>query len=258
MAIESYLSPSNFVSSRPSWALFNISATVLDLINEFLSYPAIFVNTADLAKAFQGAYGVSPNLSLLGSLDIPIIIYPEKYTPIYESSVSKQMIVNVNGGKSVITDNIAVMPNVWEISGYISASPFISSSLLSVIPNGGILGAGILSSPSLSIQRQLIVNAFSSRMPVKFRPMDNEVKQFTPGGNPMVGITKMDFPHRPDCNNALPITITLQEIQELTVIGGNTGLSDPAKPISGGPSGPPAGAGNVSSGASSAPIPGTK
>ena len=220
-----------------------VNVNVLDLIKDYLTKPAIMVNLKDienvLASNMTNAEIIDP--VVIPSFPIPILIYPTVYTPHYEAQVSKQMLISTKGGKQVFTDNIAVQPTTWDITGYLV--PFTNNALISQFPALAAV-TGALMAPSLQLQKSFLLQAFKSRIPVEFRAMDSTISQFT-GSLPKVGIVKLDFPEVAECRNLLPIQISLQEISVLESVLSGTGTSSVSTPIPGTDAGTTANLGNV-------------
>jgi len=189
---------------------FGADNYTLNAILKFFTYPALMIDLMEISTG-----------GLASSLKIPFVIYPTKNTTSYEAQASKQMLVSSSrGGKIVVNDNIAVMPTVWTIEGYLSDDLF---NYLIAIP----IFSSIANTLSLTYQKNTIIQAHKSRLAIEFRPMDNSVSQYI-GMNPKVAITKLEFPMVPECSNAIPISLTLQELTQLELIETTTGVTQQA------------------------------
>ncbi len=151
-----------------------------------------------------------------------------QYEETADDDVSQQMIVNVGGGKTYESDNIAPRPRSWSITGYIYSQYNIPGTQV-VIPSPLELSS---LSPVLQPSLQLAVNklrsARLSRQLVDFKTKNNE--EFL-----KVGIVSLRLAADPSVTNKVPISITVREVPILNLyLGGSTtsgipsGIDNPA------------------------------
>ena len=135
-----------------------------------------------------------------------------------EADVSKHVLVDITQGKKTVNDNVAPGPRTWQIEGYIGGTPLELTSLYM---------------PSLAEQRDLLDAAATAREIVTL--MDPEFRTW------QVVIASFYHSKEPDTANRVPVRLSVQEVNVLTV-GVTVGdpVVDSATPAPGGDSGPPA------------------
>ena len=167
-------------------------------------------------------------------------IEPIEYSTEYVADVSEQLLVNVNGGKNFLSDNIAPRPRSWHITGYIPSDlvPDVlaqaAKSLGGVVPGIGLAAGyiGVVTElvnvlmPSLKVRQQYLEKMFYSRQVFQFKTRDNEVI------NTAV-ISNMTIDKKAESQNKLGIKLVVREIKILnaTSIGADS-ISSPAGGIS--------------------------
>jgi hypothetical protein len=109
------------------------------------------------------------------------------------SDISSQMIVTPGGSKVWETDNIAPMPRIWSITGYVMAEFYELSALF---------GFTILA------KKKKLLALRDKREALLFKTVDNEVVR--------VGISDITFTPSADAANCLPIELELREMPILT------------------------------------------
>lgn len=231
-----------------------ITSVAMNILNDIMARPAIMVNLATIANATAaavvGSVGGTSTVNVqntgIGGALIPVPIFPtDEYKESYPCQVSTQLLVDTAGGKQFVTDNIAPGPRQWTINGYIAAPETAIANAAASLGLGSIPGANILDQigqfmpsqflPSLQLQKNYIVNMRDSRQPFYFRPKNNVIGATIGSllntvysatgvmngtiGYVLVGITNLEFPEYADTQNALPIQITLQEINMINASG---------------------------------------
>jgi len=136
-----------------------------------------------------------------------ILIEPEQYIERNRADVSSQMILSTSGNKQYITDNIAVHPRTWDITGYIPAEIYEVSALFA---------------PSLKKKKGKLQKIFNSRALTWLKTREGEFVQ--------VAIESIEFETRASVANKQPISITLKEVVILDVNGGDTNAKGSPQP----------------------------
>lgn len=131
-----------------------------------------------------------------------ILIEPEQYRESERAEISNQMILSIGGTKQYVSDNIAITPRTWTISGYIPADIYEISALFA---------------PSIRRKKAALRDIYRKREITWFKTREGELVR--------VAIEAMDFETRPDVGNKQPIDITLKEITILSVSTSETGAS---------------------------------
>lgn len=162
--------------------------SAVSLITNYLSSPVI------------GGEALDPSLNsslvndLIGQqLTGGILIEAESYREVYASDIATQLLINLKTGNEYITDNKAIQPTVWEISGYLPAKLYEISALYM---------------PSLKTSKKKLIQYAKSRQPVKFKTAENEIR--------MVLIENLVIDRRHDAVNKVPISLQLREVNYLT------------------------------------------
>jgi hypothetical protein len=200
----------------------SIGAQLNVLIRSYLAMPVLKITDSTVIPDVWTAGGVR--------------IEPIEYSTEYVADVSEQLLVNVNGGKNFLSDNIAPRPRSWHITGYIPSDlvPDVlaqaAKSLGGVVPGIG-LAAGYLGvateianylMPSLKSRQSYLEGIFYSRKVFQFKTRDNEVV------NNAV-ISNMTIDRKAESQNKLGIKLVVREIKILTAtsIGADT-ISSPS------------------------------
>lgn len=134
-----------------------------------------------------------------------------------QNDVSEQLIIDASEGKKYQTDNVAVKPRRWELSGYLSG---YASELSSAAP---------ILMPSLFDQKARLRRARTSRQVVEFQPLYKEelwqagatvVDTITGlfSASLKVYIENLAFENLPDAQNKVKVDLTLKEVPVLTVV----------------------------------------
>lgn len=123
-----------------------------------------------------------------------ITIEPEIYREIDRADVSSQMILSTAGNKRYVSDNVCPQPRTWHITGYIS---------------GEIYEVSALFIPSLKKKKDKLRKLYLNREITWFKTRECELVN--------VVIESIEFEPRADVANKLPLTITLKEVEILTV-----------------------------------------
>lgn len=179
---------------------------VLPIISQVINASSSLFN---LIQGYLAAPTLTPTKAGVPDITKRVSIECETYDEQLDCMASQQMIVNVTGGKSFFTDNIAPKPRVWNIKGYlkpmpyeiISSSPFLQPSLLRLVQN--------------------LETAYNSRDVIQFRPI------YGIGGLVNVAMVNLKITHDPTITNMVPVQMTLQEI---TVLNGLTITADTGSP----------------------------
>jgi hypothetical protein len=117
---------------------------------------------------------------------------------VHESAeVAKHVLVDLNGSKQTINDNIAPGPHVWTIEGYIGGFPSEHIGRKALMP-------------SIKLFHDIIDAAYTARSPLPF--VDVDMKTW-----PLVAIEELEFEDDPAVNNRLLIKTTLRELTILKV-----------------------------------------
>ncbi len=156
------------------------SISALNLIKNYLDNPSI---------SPQDIYYTLPYPNSLKT----VAFQCEKYRELLPSDISQQLIIDSSAGKKLyVTDNIAPRPRTWEISGYIAAAPW-----------------ELVASPVLQLTQ--------AKKAAYLRDMRNSREMLvwrTKNGSELVfvGIKELDIDSRPEVQNRIPITMTIQEV----------------------------------------------
>ena len=194
------------------------------LINSYLSMP--------VHKASKTALNVVPTVWTAGGVRIEPISYRTEYS----AEISEQLLVNVNGGKDFLTDNIAARPRTWKITGYIPSDiiPDVLRQAASVggnsVPQVGNLvntAMGLSSEisgflPSLKTRQKYLESLFFGRTTFEFKTRDNEYIH-------NAVMSSLMIERKPDAQNKLYIDVSIKEINILS----STTLSSASVPNSG-------------------------
>jgi hypothetical protein len=176
------------------------SVSALNLIKNYLDNPSISPQT--------------PGSTLPLPIALKTVAFQcEKYRELMPSDISQQLIIDSSAGKKLyVTDNIAPRPRTWEVSGYIAAAPW-----------------ELIASPVLQLTQ--------AKKAARLREMRNSREMLvwrTKNGSELVfvGIKELDIDSRPEVQNRIPITMTVQEIPILQYtaqgIGVPVGSTNPA------------------------------
>ena len=199
-------------------------------------------NTGFLSGIVNGANEVASdvNAQLTGNYFAGgVRIEPTSYRTEYTAEISEQLLVNVQGGKEFLTDNIAARPRQWRIAGYIPGD--VLSDILGVASAvAGLPGINVpyistalslsaqitnMLQPQLSAKQKYLESLFYGRSTFQFKTRDNETVSNAVMSELMIERTA-------DAQNKLGIQVVIRELNILstTVVGG---ISSPATPISG-------------------------
>jgi len=164
-------------------------------------------------------------------------IEPLTYRTEYSADISEQLLININGGKEFLTDNIAARPRTWKITGYIPGS-LISDVLSqaasvdgSVVPQvlNPLLGQLTMATdmfnafmPSLKERQKYLEALFYGRQTFQFKTRDNEYIQ-------NAVMSSLIIERKAESQNKLNIDVTIREINILS----STSLSSASVPVSG-------------------------
>ncbi len=179
-------------------AVLSGSVVALGLIRQFLSNPSITYIPVD-ANGIPG---------LPQTVVFEVTAFREKLS----NQASKMLLVDVSVGKSFLNDNIAPMPRVWEMEGYLFP-------LIAVAPLVDQIG--------LEIIKETLRQASDSRQIVQFKPVTTSIlAQFSQAfqsltsqsvtGTVPVAILDIDFNLDPLIVNKAPVRITVQRINTLS------------------------------------------
>lgn len=158
----------------------------INFIKSYLASPVIGGTRVEGRSKIANAFS--------GPLKDGILIEAESYRETERADVSTQMILSVDGNKRYISDNIAVHPRTWNISGYIPAELYEISALFA---------------PSLKKKKDKLQKLFRARELTWFKTRECDLVE--------VAIESIEFETRPSVGNKQPITIVLKEIVVLTV-----------------------------------------
>lgn len=173
------------------------SLTALRLVRQFLSNPIIVYQPAS-----QNGIPSPPQI---------VVMEVSKHEEIISNQASKMLLVDVSKGKSFINDNIAPMPRVWQLEGFLF--PFIP-----LIPATDQI--------QFEVFKQTIREAARSRQLVQFKPATTDIaSQFGQAFNSIIAgsvtgtlsvvILEVRFQTRSDVQNKAPFTMTVQEMDTL-------------------------------------------
>lgn len=179
-------------------AFISGSVVALGLVRQFLSNPSLTYIPVD-------SNGVP---------DIPqtVVFEVSKFDELLANQASKMLLVDIAKGKSFLNDNIAPMPRVWQLEGWLFP-------LISVLP--------LVDQIALEILKQTIRDASDSRQLVQLKPVATAItSQFTQAyqslanqtvtGTIPVVILDCKFGYDPLIANKTPFTMTLQKIDTLS------------------------------------------
>jgi hypothetical protein len=169
------------------------SVSAINLIKNYLDNPSIAPQDIFSTLPFQNPLKTVP-------------LQCETYKEVLPSDVSQQLIIDSSKGKKLyVTDNIAPKPRTWEIKGYIGAAPYelIASPILQ-----------LTQAKKLSYLREMR----DSREMLVFRTKNGGELVF-------VAIKNLEIDSRPEVQNRIPISMTIQEIPILAYT--ETGLGIP-------------------------------
>jgi len=154
------------------------------------------ISALNLIKNYLDNPSISPQ-NIYSSLPFPdstrtVSLQCEKYEEDLDSDISQQLIIDSSAGKKqYVTDNIAPKPRVWTLSGYIGAAPW-----------------ELIASPVLQITQAMKLSYLrimrESRERLVFRTKNGGELVF-------VGIKQWKIESRPDVQNRIPFSMTLQE-----------------------------------------------
>lgn len=168
------------------------SISAINLIKNYLDNPSI---------APQDIYSTLPYQNPLKVVSIQC----ESYQESLPSDISQQLIIDSNNGKKqYISDNIAPKPRTWELKGYIGAAPYelIASPVLQIVQ-----------AKKLAYLREMR----DSREMLVFRTKNGGELVF-------VGIKNLTIDTRPEVQNRIPISLSLQEIPILSYTSSGLGI----------------------------------
>jgi hypothetical protein len=109
------------------------------------------------------------------------------------TEISEQMILDSTGGRKAVSDNFAIKPIVWTITGYLKAEAYEMSSLFQ---------------PSLKRQFKKIEDAKNTRSTVTWKDSNSELFQ--------VGIESCETRKEAGIENVIPIDLVLKQCDTLT------------------------------------------
>lgn len=191
-------------------AVLSGSVVALNLIRQFLSYPSI-----TYIPETNGVPGVPQT----------VLFQVERFEEILANQASKMLLIDVAKGKSFLNDNIAPMPRVWEMEGYLFP-------LIAVTP--------LVDQISLEALKQTLRDASDSRQLVQFKPVVTSIlSQFsqayqslanqTVTGTIPVVMLNITFSLNPTIINKAPFKMTLQKIDTLSAVldAGNNLVASP-------------------------------
>ena len=206
----------------------SISSQLAQLVNSYLCMPVIggIGNAASLALANLAADAASGYGSYTaGGVRIEPLTYREEY----QADVSEQLVININGGKDYLTDNVAARPRTWRISGYIPGDLITDVLGMTGLVNGaltGIQGPNILAlaaglgaiqsevsslfMPSLKAKKDYIHKLFYNQHPFQFKTRENEIIL-------NAVMSQCIIERKPESQNKLNIEVVIHEINMLTI-----------------------------------------
>jgi hypothetical protein len=155
-----------------------------------INLTSMFLSNSGTAMKMVKEYMSTPMLA-------NIYIYCESYKESMPTQISKQVVINASGSRNVINDNMAIEPKVWTLKGYIKPYGYEYTTYFM---------------PSLERQKSKLEEARDSRAALRFKDKNNKYHD--------VGIEKIDFDSLPDTQNALPVEMTLVELNVLNTTAG--------------------------------------
>lgn len=190
-------------------SVVNAVPTALRLVRQFLSYPSI--TFIPVTNGIPGA----PQT---------VLFQVEEFKEILQNQASKMLLIDISKGKNFLNDNIAPLPRVWTMKGYLFP-------LLATIP--------IVDQIGLEALKQTLRDASDSRQLVQFKPVTTDVlSQFSQGfqslasgsvtGTVPVVMLDIEFETSPVIQNKAPFQMTVQKIDTLSAVlnaGNNTAAS---------------------------------
>lgn len=191
-------------------AVLSGSVVALNYVRQFLSYPSI-----TYIPVTNGIPGVPQT----------VLMQVTKFDELLSNQASKMLLIDVAKGKSFLNDNIAPMPRVWEMEGYLFP-------LIAITP--------LVDQISLEALKQTLRDASDSRQTVQFKPVATSIlSQFsqayqslangTVTGTISVVMLSVKFSLDPTVLNKAPFTMTLQKIDTLSAVldAGNNLIASP-------------------------------
>jgi len=186
------------------------SSIALNYVRQFLGYPSItYIPVTD------GIPGVPQT----------VLMQVTRFDELLANQASKMLLIDVAKGKSFLNDNIAPMPRVWEMEGYLFP-------LIAVTP--------LVDQISLEGLKQTLRDASDSRQLVQFKPVVTSIlSQFSQAyqslanqsvtGTVSVVMLNIKFSLDPTVLNKAPFTMTLQKIDTLSAVldAGNNLVASP-------------------------------
>lgn len=179
-------------------AIISGSAAALRVVRQYLSNPAIIVTPT-----------TSQGLPLPSQI---VFMQVTGFQELLSNQVSKMLLVDISKGKSFLNDNIAPMPRVWKLTGYLfPAVPLIQAT----------------DQIQLEYLKETLRTASRSRQLVQFKPVVTSVTaQFSQvydallnqkvTGTIPVSILDITFSLDAEIQNKAPFTMTLQEMDTLS------------------------------------------
>jgi len=174
------------------------SLTALRIVRQYLSNPALIFRPVT-ALGFPLPTQV-------------VVMQATSFRETLSVQASKMLLVDVSQGKSFLNDNVAPMPTVWEIEGFLF--PLVPS-----IPD--------VDQIQLEALKDTVRQAMNSRQLVQFKPVStsivsqfSQVFQSIAGGSitgtiPVI-VTSVDFTLDPVIQNKAPFRMTIQKIDTLS------------------------------------------
>jgi hypothetical protein len=141
-----------------------------------------------------------------------VVMQATRYREVLANQASKMLLVDVSKGKSFLNDNIAPMPRVWEIEGFLfPLAPFIP----------------ITDQIQLEALKDTLRQASDSRQLIQFKPVATSIfSQFSQAftsiasgkitGTIPVVILSIEFELDSTVQNKAPFRMTLQKIDTLS------------------------------------------
>lgn len=161
----------------------------------------------DDARAFATMYQPQAIVALKQLLSLPLLgyipIFSDSFIVERSAEISTQMLISneLDGGKQFVTDNIAPMPRVWTVKGYLRGIPYVELSHWFM--------------PSLLVQKLFLETQYLSRRALMFRTVDGELVD--------VLIKRLSFINSPDNASTVQLEFTVQELNVLTILSSVVG-----------------------------------